>query len=726
MKPQDVIVALALSAEHPPATYAELGRASGISTSEAHGAVQRLRSAGLVNHQRHVNVRRMIEFLHHGIRFVFPAIPEGLTVGVPTGAARFTGEGVPLPEGGTWVWPSPDGTERGLAIAPLHDGVVRRVTDAGDLWDLLALVDLLRAGGARERNWARQALTRRLGGTRWPTAMPAVDPARADALREMFSYARLRRTVSRRLHEPRRDPGASPIALVVLSTLGEEIVADLHTRVPEGTFRPAPADVIRHRKPSGDVRLLSFPGLLDAIVASRIMDELEPRIRADEDDRSFVARSRVRSLGTTGDYRAPWFGDWRAFLGSLDAVPDDMGMALRTDIRDFYASIEHALARQVLAQRTGAVPSVVDAIMSCVEVWSGDQGRGLPIDSEDVSALIAHAILRNVDEQFQDGPDLNYRRFVDDIVMFAPITEDLTSAKHSIDRVLERLGLSLNVEKTAMGPAPQIEAYFVDPVHDELNDYARAVEWLTDRFSEFANHEPHRQSLSRRRHILTLASRCDAKPLVGLAVDSLSEPGLRSAALGFLATQSIPGEALQRILQVDLTGWTELEDIQLVDALARSEIGLAEGELVLDWVRNQDRRAESEAVQARLHLLVFKIDGRAPEHWRPERSTYARVTADLLQVAATGSAEERLHSCAEQDLLRRLVANLKRGDFDEASLRAVVLDRRRESWRTEPEHLPLLHLLHRTAPKTVASWLDRLQQSRDQVLRRHVSRLVAS
>lgn len=163
MKGQDVVLALKLLKADPSLSYAELGKSVGLSASEAHGSVRRLIDARLVEpDSRHVIRRSLLRFLVHGAPFAFPASLRETTRGLPTAWAapvlnnRITSSEPPP------VWPDPEGTVRGPSVKPLYPSVVTASRDA-ELYDLLALVDVLRLGRARERQVAEEELTKRLG-----------------------------------------------------------------------------------------------------------------------------------------------------------------------------------------------------------------------------------------------------------------------------------------------------------------------------------------------------------------------------------------------------------------------------------------------------------------------------------------------------------------------------------------------------------------------------------
>jgi hypothetical protein len=60
------------------------------------------------------------------------------------------------------VWPDARGTVRGESLEPLHPSVPRASRKDAQLYELLALVDAVRIGRARERKLAEQHLIKRL------------------------------------------------------------------------------------------------------------------------------------------------------------------------------------------------------------------------------------------------------------------------------------------------------------------------------------------------------------------------------------------------------------------------------------------------------------------------------------------------------------------------------------------------------------------------------------
>ena len=159
LRPSDVVVALqvALTPEH---SLAYLAGAAKRSIGEVHNAEKRLRGAGLIDPERRIVEREpLLQFIRWGVPFAFPASTGGTTVGVAT-ALIIEGPGLDEPERCEFVWPWRNGQSRGESLAPLHPRVPELAEQNPHLRMLLALVDLIRIGGVRERTAAVAELER--------------------------------------------------------------------------------------------------------------------------------------------------------------------------------------------------------------------------------------------------------------------------------------------------------------------------------------------------------------------------------------------------------------------------------------------------------------------------------------------------------------------------------------------------------------------------------------
>ena len=162
-----VIVKLALIQGKRP-SMAALGQSLGLSQSRVHDAIKRGKAARLLSERDdQVRLPNLQEFLIHGFKYAFPAQRGELTRGVPTSyAAPPLNAVITQPDEPPPVWPYAHGSVRGLTLLPLHKNVPAVAMHDQPLYEMLALLDGIRDGRARERAIAEQEIQRRLGARR--------------------------------------------------------------------------------------------------------------------------------------------------------------------------------------------------------------------------------------------------------------------------------------------------------------------------------------------------------------------------------------------------------------------------------------------------------------------------------------------------------------------------------------------------------------------------------
>lgn len=161
LKPQDIAVALRL-AEMPEASYLSLGADLSMSPSTAHGCVERLQLAGLLRPEsRQVNRHFLIEFLEHGVKYMFPAKLDVRARGVPT---AYSGPALAdeFVSNDMIVWPDITGSAVGQSLTPLYENAPELTNRCPSVYELLTLVDAIRIGRVRERASAVEKLRERL------------------------------------------------------------------------------------------------------------------------------------------------------------------------------------------------------------------------------------------------------------------------------------------------------------------------------------------------------------------------------------------------------------------------------------------------------------------------------------------------------------------------------------------------------------------------------------
>jgi len=163
MRPHDIVILLKIAAKGTePWLMKDLSMELGISASEVSESLHRSVIAGLIAQDKTRLMKlSILDFLEHGLRYVYPQQPGALVRGLPTAhAAPPLNDEIERAE--PYVWPYGEGTVRGESIEPLHPKVPEACLKDPVFYEYMALCDALRVGKARERNMAVQELKKRL------------------------------------------------------------------------------------------------------------------------------------------------------------------------------------------------------------------------------------------------------------------------------------------------------------------------------------------------------------------------------------------------------------------------------------------------------------------------------------------------------------------------------------------------------------------------------------
>lgn len=163
IKPFDFVLAVKIAVnKDQDFLISQLAEEFGVSVSTIHAGLQRAVKAKLLSRSSGSlkAVRSALqEFAVHGVKYSFPGVLGHSTRGVPTAigapilASHFESTTALVP-----VWSHPEGTTYGFELIPLHPAVPRVALQDESLYGVLALVDAIRVGAAREREIATEEL----------------------------------------------------------------------------------------------------------------------------------------------------------------------------------------------------------------------------------------------------------------------------------------------------------------------------------------------------------------------------------------------------------------------------------------------------------------------------------------------------------------------------------------------------------------------------------------
>ncbi|WP_310378205.1 hypothetical protein [Flavobacterium sp.] len=163
MKPQDILVLLKIIAlDSKEWQQLILAQELNMSQSEISQSLQRSKYAQLLDFSgKKVNKIAFYDFLIHGMSYVFPQRPAAVVRGIATAhSAAPINEMIQATE--VYVWPYAKGNIRGQAIIPLYNSAVDASLKDATLYELLAMVDVLRVGSTREKEMVKLELKKRI------------------------------------------------------------------------------------------------------------------------------------------------------------------------------------------------------------------------------------------------------------------------------------------------------------------------------------------------------------------------------------------------------------------------------------------------------------------------------------------------------------------------------------------------------------------------------------
>ena len=163
MRPHDIVILLKIAAKGKQTwLMKDLSYELSISASEVSESINRSVIAGLLSYDKKNLLKlNLLDFLIYGLRYVYPEQPGALVRGVATAHSAPPLSKVIISQE-PYVWPYGHGKIRGQAITPLHPKVPEAALKDENFYILMALLDTLRVGKAREKELAIKELRQRL------------------------------------------------------------------------------------------------------------------------------------------------------------------------------------------------------------------------------------------------------------------------------------------------------------------------------------------------------------------------------------------------------------------------------------------------------------------------------------------------------------------------------------------------------------------------------------
>jgi hypothetical protein len=157
LKPQDILLMMKLISE-PGLSQMDLARKLQLSQAEVSHGLKRLKGSHLLNIEGTIIKEAAIELLVHAVKYFYPAQLGAPSLGIPTAHANPDFKYVKNNKGESYVWPYAEGKAKGIALIPIYPSLPYACSGDKILYRIASLVEMIRAGRARERNIAEDEL----------------------------------------------------------------------------------------------------------------------------------------------------------------------------------------------------------------------------------------------------------------------------------------------------------------------------------------------------------------------------------------------------------------------------------------------------------------------------------------------------------------------------------------------------------------------------------------
>lgn len=208
----------------------------------------------------------------------------------------------------------------------------------------------------------------------------------------------------------------------------EEVLADLGARLADGSWRPAPIELVRVRDPKP--RLIARSPVADWIVHTALVNAMEPALTTSLRPECFACREGM--------------GTHRAAIRLLELARRHR-YVLHLDIRAYFPSVDLDILRGLLARRIrdARFLAILDQVLrggdglyaapwarAWLRLEEAPTGKGLPVGAYTSQVLASWLYLDGFDHHVKRQLRVpGYVRYVDDLLFFADHAAELADKR---------------------------------------------------------------------------------------------------------------------------------------------------------------------------------------------------------------------------------------------------------------------------------------------------------
>lgn len=212
-----------------------------------------------------------------------------------------------------------------------------------------------------------------------------------------------------------------------------------------------------------------IPNPADALILQVIVENLADQLISKQpSENAYFSRDKhnVGKIHEGIEYGVPFRKQWKELQKKIYKFHDEKELLIVTDITNYYDSIYLPELRKVFLSQISAPEVIVDLLFQIIEAisWKPDylpySGRGLPTTNLEAIRLLAHSFLFEIDEILKKETNNSFVRWMDDFTIGVNTSKEAISILCAISDMLKSRGLALNISKTAILNAKQVEHEF--------------------------------------------------------------------------------------------------------------------------------------------------------------------------------------------------------------------------------------------------------------------------